>query len=114
MNCQNVLEPNLKPYSRRKHKAIIFDECSCSTILFSKVTFQASVEGTTLAQSQCNEHAYWRFLYGIPMIVCCNDWLRGVKDDRDLEWLTTNSIVYNVTRPTWTSKQEDLLGVIEG
>ena len=113
VNCQNALEPNLKPFSRRHHKAIIFDECSCSTILFSKVTFQASVEGTMLAQSQCNEHSYWRFLYGIPMIVCCNDWLRGVKDAADFEWLATNSIVYNVARPTWSSKDEDLLGVIE-
>lgn len=113
VNCQNVMEPNLKAYSRRKHKAVIFDECACSTILFSKVTFQASVEGTMLAQSQCNEHAYWRFLYGIPLIVCCNDWLRGVKDPADFEWLTTNAITYNVSRPTWTTMEEEMVGIIE-
>jgi hypothetical protein len=113
VNCQNVLEPNLKSYSRRRHKAVIFDECSCSTILFSKVTFQASAEGTTLAQSQCQEHAYWRFLYGTPLIICCNDWLRGVKDPEDFEWLRTNAITYNVTRPTWTVDDDDIAGIIE-
>ena len=53
-----------------------------------------------LGQSNCNEHAYACWLYGIPLVVSTNDWRVGASDDQ-AAWLNANSVVIQVTEPMW-------------
>ena len=53
VSCQGVKQPNLKSFSRSKHKAIVFDEADHTLILANKQLFQAGTVSILLAQSQC-------------------------------------------------------------
>ena len=102
VQCQNVTAPCLTNFKRLQHKAVVFDECSTPTIVKNKALFQANSDGVLLGQSQCNEHAYWKFLYGVPLMICCNDWLTGIEPgSEDEKWLLANSIVYDVKFHLW-------------
>ena len=95
--CQNVAQPCLKNFIRSVHKCIVFDECNWTTIVKNKSLFQANADGYLLAQSQCQEHAYWKLLYHRALIICCNDWLENSDPDcSDTKWLVANSIVIDV------------------
>ena len=98
--CQNISSPCLKDYRRGVHKCIVFDECSSSIVVQNKMLFQANSDGVLLGQSQCNEYAYWKYLYCTPTIVCCNDWMVGIEaNSPDANWLSTNSMVLEITHP---------------
>jgi hypothetical protein len=100
IQCQNVASPCLKEYRRGVHKCIVFDECLSSTVIQNKMLFQANSDGVLLGQSQCNEYAYWKYLYCTPMIVCCNEWMNGIEaDSPDGQWLNANSMVQNIIAP---------------
>ncbi len=102
IQCQNVASPCLKEYRRGVHKCIVFDECLSSTVIRNKMLFQANSDGVLLGQSQCNEYAYWKYLYCTPMIVCCNEWMNGIEaDSPDGQWLNANSMVQNIIAPLW-------------
>ena len=108
VQCQNVTAPCLTQFNRLTHKAVVFDECTSNTIVKNKALFQANSDGVLLGQSQCNEHAYWRFLYGVPMIICCNDWLVGITPGSEEEkWLLANSIVYDVKFQLWVKDESE-------
>jgi len=94
--CQGVKQPSLKNFNRSVHKAILFDEISSETIHDNKAVFQANNDIVLLGQSPCQEYVYSVFLYGVACIVCCNDWMEGIKRGSHAEeWLLTNSIVYD-------------------
>jgi hypothetical protein len=100
LSCQGVLAPNLKPFRRHEHSCIVFDEGSHDMVFRNKQVFQAGVDVVMLGQSNCNEHAYACWLYGIPLVVSTNDWLIGASDDQ-AAWLNANSVVIQVTEPMW-------------
>ena len=79
-NCQNVCEPNLKGL-RSDHRAILFDEATPEMVVNNKVLFQATVDGAFLAQSRCLRDFYWRFTYGIAMIICTNKWIPSTAEE---------------------------------
>ena len=85
---------------------MVFGEINSNTIVNSKALFQANTDGVLLGQSNCNEHAYWRYLFGIPLIVSCNDWLEGKLEGHEIEWLQTNAIVYHVKEKLWLEDGE--------
>ena len=100
LSCQGVLAPNLKPFRRHEHSCIVFDEGSHDMVFRNKQVFQAGVDVVMLGQSNCNEHAYACWLYGIPLVVSTNDWLVGASVDQ-AAWLNANSVVIQVTEPMW-------------
>ena len=115
VQCQGVKSPCLKDFTRGKHRCIILDECSSEVVVENKTLFQANSDGVLLGQSACNEHAYWKYLYGIALIISCNDWLKGITPDSEAaNWLRDNSIVYQVTEKMYIEPgSEHLDGEIE-
>ena len=99
-----MVSPCLKDFVRGVHEAVVYDECSSTTIVNNKTLFQGNSDGVLLGQSQSNEHGYWQFLYCIPQIVCCNDWLDGITPGgQEEEWSLAKSIVYDVQEQLWES-----------
>jgi len=65
--------------------------------LRNKMVFQAGVDPVGLGQSACNQHAYTVWLFGIPMILCSNDFQLKTRDDSpmlevDEEYLENNIV----------------------
>ena len=75
VNMQTCNEPDLRGWRYGRDKALLLDEISPEQVLAHKVMFQAGIDGVILGSSQCNQFAYWRFLYGVPIICCTNKWL---------------------------------------
>ena len=104
--CQGVKQPCLKEFNRTVHKCVVFDELNSKAIVDNKALFQSNTDGVLLGQSACNEHAYWRYLYAVPLVVSCNDWLEGKLEDHEKEWLQANAIVYEVKEKLWLEHGE--------
>ena len=110
LSCQNVLQPNLKGFSR-DIKCIVYDEASHAMVVANKQVFQAGLDEVMLGQSACNEHVYSAWLYAVPMVVSTNNWLLGATPE-EVAWLEKNSIVVNVEEPMWC--EESLLALTDG
>ena len=103
--CQNVSEPYLKDL-KDHHKVIIFDEASPAMVVSNKALFQAGLDPVILSQSRCQDYAYSIWVYGLPMIVCTNDWqVPGAVSSHDRKWLDGNSVCIDVTEPMWMEHQ---------
>ena len=98
--CQGVRCPDLRAFKRDKHKAIVMDEADHSLVMGNKALFQSSLEQVTLGQSTCNGYAYQVWLYAVPIVVSCNEWMLGALE-HEKAWLEKNSVVVNVTEPLW-------------
>ena len=85
LSCQNIGLPNLRTFRRHQHRCIVFDEASHIMVFNNKQVFQAGVDSVMLGQSNCNEHAYSVWLYGVPLIVSTNDWLLGATPEQGLD-----------------------------
>jgi hypothetical protein len=100
--CQNVKSPCLKGFKRSQHAAIVFDEADSDMIHDNKAVFQANNDIVLLAQSNCQEHVYSKFVYGTAMICCTNNWLENIERGSKAEgWLLANSVVYECTDVMW-------------
>ena len=100
-NCQNVEEPNLNAFNRQRFKAIVFDEGSPSMVANNKALFQAGIDGVNIMESRCQQFSRWKFLYGIPLFVCTNDWQLGKLPADRVEWLDENSCVLEIKEKCW-------------
>jgi hypothetical protein len=102
-SCQGAPQPNLMGFDRFKFQSICCDEIHWRAIVSNKQFFQAHLEQVTFAQSQCQLAAYTRWVYGIPIICCMNDWLEGHTraDHEDVAWLQSNACVVTVLEPLW-------------
>ena len=74
-NMQCCDEPNLVKFKYGEHDSILLDEITWQKVISHKVFFQAGVEGVYLSESVCMQHAYWKWLYHIPLILCTNRWI---------------------------------------
>ena len=102
VGCQGVANPCLQSFRRKRHKAIIYDEISSKCIHNNKAIFQANNDKVVLGQSPTMRDCYTVFLYGVAMIVCCNDWLEDIaRGSLEEDWLLKNAIVYNCTQRMW-------------
>ena len=97
LNCQGMSPdlPSIAGYDRKAHDAIVWDEIDEHQVLSNKVAFQSGVDPVTLGQSKCNQHAYRRWLHGVPMILCSNTfkWPGDCNHDlphEDAQWLVEN------------------------
>lgn len=104
LSCQGVKQPNMKKFRREQHKVVIFDEAHHSMVIGNKQLFQAGLDVVTLAQSNCMEHCYDIWMYGVPLIVSTNDWCLGAKAD-EVAWLSANSVVVDVAEPLFQDNQ---------
>ena len=91
--------PSLREFRRGDHLAIVFDEANEEQVLQNKLVFQAGPAPVALSQSACNQHAYSRWLYNVPMIVCSNTFRMeaAASDDKplslvDQDWLRMNVV----------------------
>ena len=81
-NMQTAAEPDLRGFRVGHHRACVFDEITWQQVVKLKVLFQAGVDGADLGASQCNQYSYWRFLYGVAIICCTNEWLPPKRAER--------------------------------
>ena len=103
-NCQNCTEPCLVGFSRRCHKAIIFDEAAFAMVASSKQMFQANDCGAETGFSATNIHHRWWWLHQIPIIVCTNRWVREEDNFEHYEWLTENCVHVTIDTPVWSEE----------
>ncbi len=112
LNCQRNTTslPSLRPFTRTRHKAILLDEVTVPQVLEFKALLQSTVEKIAMAQSQCGQHQYTVWMYGIAWILASNDFsLDEVPDQvsaEDSEWHNKN--IVSVELPgdmTWYVKQ---------
>lgn len=89
----DLSEPHLKNFVRGTHRAIVYDEATAEMVVRNRALFQSGIDPRMLAQSKCQEHAYWVWLYGIPQIVTCNEWPGERCKPDELAWLEANSVV---------------------
>ena len=93
--CPRGVLPGLGKFSRKRHAAILFDECRVDQILDNREFFQASIYPQHLSQSLCNQYSYELWIYQTALIVCCNSLPMLVDegvDEADADWLSANVI----------------------
>jgi len=101
VNCQGLgsFLPNLTKLNDpdEKFKCITYDEIVPKQVLENKQVFQAGNELVALGQSNCNQHKYEIWPYGIAMVCCSNNFPmtvgEGLDSEEDAEWLQSNVAV---------------------
>ena len=94
-NCSSAPEPDLREFDSTKHRAILFDEATCSLVLRNKKLFQASASFVQLGCSMTNCHKYEIWAHQTYMVVTSNTWsaeLSMLPAQGDKDWLTVNSV----------------------
>lgn len=89
LNCQDISEPNMKEYNRKKHKCILFEEASWELVHNNKLLFQAGPYNVTCGRSATNCMAYEVFVYMVPMVICTNDFF-GKIDPQSSKYVDSN------------------------
>jgi len=85
----------------RYFKAILFDEGSWQLVHSNKLLFQAGVDPVGLGESPTMQYAYSVFVYGVPMIVCSNNFYRDVGEE-EYNYMLENVIYLKVDKPCFT------------
>ena len=57
------------------HRCIVYGKVTHRQVLANKLVFQAGPWPVSLGQSACGQHAYEKSFYGIPKILCSNDFV---------------------------------------
>ena len=65
--------PCLRKLSKKNFDSVVFDEATHEQVLANKMLFQAGPWSVSLGQSACGQHAYELDVYGVPLILCSND-----------------------------------------
>jgi hypothetical protein len=100
VNCQRVLEPNLKDFSEdpSKYKCIIFDEANWELIYRNKMLFQACNKLIKLGETPTQQWTYVLHVYNVPMVICSNEFYVGATQealeylDKDRAFLTKGGV----------------------
>jgi hypothetical protein len=108
LSCQGVAQPHMKHFERGRHKAIVFDEAHHRMVVSNKQLFQAGLDEVTLSQSNCQEHAYAVWMYGVPLIVSTNEWLMGA-EPHEVAWLNSNSVVIKIDKHLWVEDMQAIM-----
>ena len=85
--------PCLRKLSKKNYDSVVFDEASHEQVLANKTLFQAGPWPVSLGQSACGQHAYELDVYGVPMILCSNDFKLDVHEglsEEQSSWLRGN------------------------
>jgi hypothetical protein len=102
VNCQGLGTslPSIRGFDRSRHRCIVWDEVTPEQVLANKLMFQSGPVALTLAQSACGAFQYDKYLYGIPQVLCSNEFvLEGssrkghILTDEESDWLRENIMV---------------------
>ena len=104
VDVQGAKHPDLKGFSRKRHKAILLDEvASPAFVIANKKLLQAHVDGALLGQSATQLFAYFVFLWRTPIILTTNDWDYSSFSAADKNWLDTNCTAVHIGTRVWQS-----------
>ena len=95
--CQGVKQPAMAGYDPRKHQAILLDEPSQELVESCKVFLQAALEGGELYQSPTQRFTRWIWVYGVPIIICTNDWITPEDNSKLAQWIRANQVYLEVS-----------------
>jgi len=93
LKCQNVLSPNLHEFLTGKYSAILCEECTWQLLWNNKQLFQAAPCVVQLGQSQCNEHCYSVWCWGVPFMVCSSNFWKDSADKVARDWVAEKYIL---------------------
>ena len=99
IDCQGSKEPNLKDVTNQK--CLVFDEGTVEMVINNKAIFQAGIEGCQVQESPTQQYTQFRWLYGVAMIVCTNEWLTDEHPKAWHDWINENCIYVEVTEPMY-------------
>ena len=103
LEMQQQKEPDMRAFVRGKHDSIVLDEVQWRNVIAFKMFYQSGAGVLQFARSQCNAHAYSRYTFGIPLVVCCNSWTEDALPEEcaSVDWLAKNSVVVRIDSPLW-------------
>ena len=96
VSCQGLgkgIIPSIVGFDRQQHCCILWDEIRPDQVLGNKEVFQSGGFVVHLGQSQCNQHVYSKWLYGVAHILCSNCFPMTTEEghcEEDAEWLAKN------------------------
>jgi hypothetical protein len=103
----NAEHPNLKSYSRIKHRAILLDEMKgAEFIVKNKKALQAHVDGAELGQSPTQQFVYNVFLWRTPLIITTNNFDLSKMSPIDRDWVLANAVAVHIAEPVWATKEK--------
>ena len=97
VNCQGVKQPSMAGWDPRNYDCIVLDEPGMELVETCKVFLQASLEGTDMYQSPTQRFTRWVWVYGVPIIVCTNGWVKDTDMSPTARWIRQNSVHVKVT-----------------
>ena len=95
-DCSSTGTPDLKDYSRARHKVVLFDEAHPQLILQNKKLFQAHISPAVLGQTTTGCYSYKVWVWRRLLVVTTNSWDLSRLAHADAAWLTANACVVNV------------------
>ena len=101
VSSMNTTTPSLRSWLSGRFKAIVFDEGSWQLVALNRQLFQAGLNGVTLSQSQCNEHAYEVCLHKVPIMVTTNNFWKDCEDEEARQWICANSFFQVLPSAVW-------------
>ena len=105
VSAQNQDYVDLKDFKRGEHLCVVFDEADHKYVIRNKQVFQAGLDTITLGQSATMSFKYSVWMYGVPLVVCTNDWCVNDVPEHHKAWLDANSVVLQVTERMWLHEE---------
>ena len=105
-DCSATSTPDMKGFSRKLHRTVLFDEAGPDLVLAHKKLFQAHISGAVLGQTTTGAFSYRVWTWKCFLVVATNKWnLGALADPADAAWLQANSVVVEVTAPLYAAKR---------
>ena len=101
VNCQGVGQPNMRPFLTGQYDAVLCEEATWDLLWRNRQLFQASPHRVQLGQSPCNEHCYSVFCWGVPFLLCSNNFWEGCDNEEARAWVRANIVYVRWETPTW-------------
>jgi hypothetical protein len=103
LNCQGVACPNMREFLSGQYDAVLCEETTWRIMWDNRQLFQAGPWRVQLGQSPCNEHCYNVWVWGVPFIICSNNFWQSCDDNTARAWVEANIVYVRWETPTWMS-----------
>jgi len=101
LNCQGVDCPNMRPFLGGAYEAVLCEETTWEIMWKNRQLFQAGPWRVQLGQSPCNEHCYSVWCWGVPFMICSNDFWQNCANATARAWVEANIAYVKWDTPTW-------------
>ena len=93
----------MRGFDCQRHKVILWDEASASSVSNNRKVFQHPLCEVDLGHSPTGQYVQRYFLGNCCSIITTNKWYDDVKQlpPGDQEWLRINMVVIDVEQPLW-------------